>query len=66
MEPREAIGIIDESPIYHTRPIGANGHGGSKINPKLEAHQLLLKYNLEREQPQTLTKHYRIENINHR
>jgi len=47
------FGIIDATPVFHTRPVGSAGHGGG-MNPMDELHQLLKKFNLSFTQPETL------------
>ena len=34
------IGIIDHTPVFHTRMVGSDGHGGSKKLPAIEAKEL--------------------------
>lgn len=44
------IGIVDSTPIYHTRPIGSAGHGMSsndEDNPYVEQANILKKYELK-------------------
>ena len=43
------VGVIDSTPIHHTRPVGIAGHGSSDktLSPLNELHQLLDKYSLE-------------------
>ena len=48
------FGIIDETPVYHTRPVGVAGHGGSRKSPYLEMNELFVKYKLEKHQPLVL------------
>ena len=45
----QKIGVIDHTPIFHTRPVGVAGHGmGAEAGtPMNECEQLLEKYNLE-------------------
>jgi hypothetical protein len=45
----EKIGIIDETPIFHTRPVGIAGHGmgNEKNSPFHEYEQLCKKYHLK-------------------
>lgn len=40
-------GIIDEAPVFHTRPVGAAGHGGAD-STVAEMNALLQKYGLTR------------------
>lgn len=46
------IGVIDITPIFHTRPVGIAGHGmgNDKDSPQYEYHQLCKKYNLKMKQ----------------
>jgi hypothetical protein len=39
--------IIDKVPVYHTRPIGSAGHGGSISSPNSEMSILLKKYDID-------------------
>ena len=43
------IGIIDQTPIHHTRPVGSAGNGTGDINssPSKDLEQLLQKYHLQ-------------------
>lgn len=43
------IGVVDQTPIFHTRPVGVAGHGmGAEVGtPIHEYEQLIKKYNLE-------------------
>jgi len=50
------FGIIDATPVYHTRPVGSAGHGGSFDRPQDEAIKLQQKYNLLYDAPQVLCK----------
>lgn len=46
--------IVDETPVYHTRPVGQAGHGGSTSPPKLEMQSLFVKFNLTYSLPQVI------------
>jgi hypothetical protein len=48
------FGIIDASPVFHTRPVGSAGHGGSAPGVEREMPDLLRKYGLQATQPITL------------
>lgn len=48
----EKFGIVDLTPIYHTRPVGSAGHGGALGSTKDEEELLLKKYNLKKFIPQ--------------
>jgi hypothetical protein len=48
------FGIVDATPIYHTRPVGGAGHGGCSSNPMQEMRELLEKFDLRCTQPKTL------------
>jgi len=41
------FGIIDMTPIYHTRKVGSVGHGGSIGSTQEEMRRLLMKYNIK-------------------
>jgi hypothetical protein len=43
--------IVDKTPVFHTRPIGVAGHGGAKLNPRIENSELLKKFGIERYLP---------------
>lgn len=45
------LGIIDETPVFHTRPVGWAGHGGAKNEPLIEMQELLKKYSLNSYDP---------------
>ena len=53
--PKQKIGVIDKTPVFHTRPVGSAGHGVSKDktspidsnSPISEMHQLLSKYKIK-------------------
>lgn len=47
------FGIIDAVPIYHTRPVGFAGHGGS-IDPQIERENLLKKYGVSKYEPKII------------
>jgi hypothetical protein len=48
------FGIIDDTPVYHTRPVGLAGHGGSVISPSEEFELLMRKFDLQRTEPKIL------------
>lgn len=45
------LAIVDATPVFHTRPVGAAGHGGSKFSPELEMRKLFDKYELKISEP---------------
>jgi hypothetical protein len=40
------MGIIDRTPVYHTRKVGIAAHGGAKGSPRAEMKQLCEEFNL--------------------
>lgn len=48
------FGIIDSTPIFHTRRAGSAGHGGSAYPPQEEMAALLEKYGIKASTPQTI------------
>ncbi len=50
----ERMGIVDATPIYHTRPVGTAGHGGSVDSPEHEMRRLFDKFGLQIIQPKVL------------
>jgi hypothetical protein len=48
------FGIIDETPIFHTRKVGAAAHGGTVGSPMHEFQTLMKQFNLNRTTPQVL------------
>jgi hypothetical protein len=46
--------IIDSTPVYHTRPVGSVGHGGSVINPHEECGLLMEKFGLQKNEPKII------------
>lgn len=48
------FGIIDKTPIYHTRKVGAAAHGGTVGSPKHEFDTLMHDFQLTVTQPQVL------------
>lgn len=48
------FGVVDATPIYHTRKVGSAGHGGSHASPILEMKILLEKYNIQATRPKIL------------
>ena len=50
LENKGVIGIIDETPIFHTRPVGIAGHGlgDNKDSPYTEEKKLLKKYKISK------------------
>lgn len=48
------FGIIDKTPIYHTRKVGAAAHGGTVGSPQDECDTLMRDYQLQKTQPQVL------------
>lgn len=42
-----SLGIVDSTPMFHTRPVGSAGHGGAAC-PRSEMANLLNKYNLDK------------------
>lgn len=55
-EPAMKMGIIDCTPVYHTRPVGSAGHGGAQLNPHIEMRQLLQKHGVARSSPTVLAR----------
>jgi hypothetical protein len=50
----QAMAIIDQTPVHHTRPVGAAGHGGAGHDPMQESAELLARYGLRRVAPVVL------------
>ncbi len=50
------MGIIDSTPIHHTRPVGSADHGGVLNSPTVEMDALLKKFNLHPTTPKTIEK----------
>lgn len=50
----ERFGIVDCTPVFHTREVGSVGHGGSKNNPRDELKKLLAKFELQATNPRVL------------
>ena len=50
------MGIVDRSPVRHTRPVGSAGHGLPGKAPADDARALLDRFDLERTTPQTLAR----------
>jgi hypothetical protein len=48
------FGIIDQTPVYHSRPVGAAGHGGSESGPDHEFKLLMRKFDLLKTKPKVL------------
>lgn len=48
------FGIVDATPIFHTRKVGSAGHGGSTSGPHQEMADLLRRHGLQATQPVTL------------
>ena len=48
------FGIVDSTPIFHTRKVGSAGSAGSIKPPMEEFSDLLIKYNLDQTAPLTL------------
>ena len=51
------FGIVDATPVYHTRPVGSLGHGGAKSNPHQEEKLILEKYSARRYKPRVIKNH---------
>lgn len=45
------LAIIDRTPVFHTRPVGSAGHGGSKSAPISEKTRLLEEFQLTPHKP---------------
>lgn len=52
------FGIIDSTPVQHTRPVGSLGHGGSTQTPAFELVELIKKYNLDQLKPEIIKEIY--------
>ena len=52
------FGIIDSTPIFHTRKVGSAGHGGSQVSPVQEMNILMNKYDIQMTDPMNLKKIY--------
>lgn len=48
------FGIIDATPVFHTRKVGSAGHGGSVSSPRREMIDLLQRHELQATMPKTL------------
>lgn len=48
------FGIVDKTPIFHTRKVGTAAHGGSESSPTLELESLLSRFQLSMTTPQVL------------
>ncbi len=53
------FGIVDETPIFHTRAVGSAGHGGAKSNPRAEFSSLFIKFSLNQFEPTNLREYSR-------
>ena len=45
------FGIVDATPVFHTRPVGSAGHGGSTSKPHDEMHALFARHGISRSEP---------------
>lgn len=50
------MGIIDRTPVHHTRPVGAAGHGGVTSDPRLEMGATLRRHGLRATPPRVLAR----------
>lgn len=50
----EKFGVIDATPIFHTRKVGSAGHGGGKNAPAAEMKALLTKHAIQSYSPKVL------------
>lgn len=48
------FGVIDSTPVYHTRPVGSAGHGGSATSPAEELRLLLRKFGIQAFDPKVI------------
>ena len=48
------FGIVDQTPVYHTRKVGSAGHGGSQQSPASEMKKLLQESGLVMSTPRVL------------
>lgn len=48
------IGIVDAAPVFHTRPVGSAGHGGSASAPRAEYEDLLRRHGLTPHEPRVI------------
>lgn len=46
------LGIVDRTPVHHTRPVGSAGHGGSSTNPSEEYRLLMERFGLSKQEPE--------------
>ena len=53
------FGIIDETPVFHTRAVGTAGHGGAKSYPMEEMRSFLTKFSLDQFEPKNLRQYIR-------
>jgi hypothetical protein len=49
------FGIVDSTPIFHSRKVGAAGHGGSVTSPQMEMNLLMQKFKILPTQPEILS-----------
>lgn len=52
------FGIIDCTPVFHTRVVGSAGHGGSKLSPSEEMNKLFRRHDLTFSKPQVLRTYF--------
>jgi len=58
------FGIVDATPVFHTRQVGKAGHGGAKKEPTIEEKDLLEKFTLNKFSPSSLKKVVRKTEVN--
>lgn len=51
----DKFGIIDCTPVFHTRPVGSAGHGGSVKIPREEFNEIVKKFNIQVHSPITIS-----------
>lgn len=54
------FGIVDDTPVHHTRKVGSAGHGGSEQAPNVEMKKLMQDLKLEMSVPKVLSQWSRV------
>ena len=49
------FGIIDKTPVFHTRKVGAEAHGGTVGSPKHEFNMLMEQFDLQFTAPHNIS-----------
>jgi len=57
---RDRFAVVDETGMFHTRPVGSAATGGAKRKPRLEEDEIYEKHGFRKEKPKVLARQTRL------